>query len=273
MARKLKVKPFHGRQKIVGVLDDGVAKFNEVINKYCSEKGSHNTILGWGNEKTFLSIFSQGLIKNNCYCFLETPSPRTVKNADTDEEESKQGRVDAILIKRLGNKALAAIIEAKAVKPYITEGVTEANIIRTVNAIKEAKTQLWGIDPQDTYFDEEFCKESDINRIALVFTVLRAKFAKSGEGENMEWYDTKAIRQRAKSYFDALNKTLNNTVNKTRGDNILNYEAFIHSNTQLNLIKEYYGTAMMTEDGKVIGRPHLYTYYGVGVMITAANFQ
>lgn len=275
MARKLRVKPFHGKQKIVEILDDGVAEFNKVISKYCSENGSHNTILDWGNEKTFLSIFSQGLIKNNRSCFLEMPSPRTVKNADTDEEESKSGRVDAILIERSRSKTLTAIIEAKRVKSYITEKVNDADTIRTINALKEAKTQLWGINPQDTYLDEELGKESDINRIALIFTVLKAKFSNQGEGESLydNGYTNKEIRDIAESYFDELNNTVNKTVNKIKGDNILNYEAFIHSNKQLNLIREYYGTAMTTEDDNVVDRTHRYTYYGVGVMITAANFQ
>ncbi len=265
----MRAKSFHGRQNIVKILDYGVRDFYKVINQYCSQKGSSNTILGWGNEATFLSIFSQGLNKNNQYCFLQMPFLGEDKNSEESKEKSKQRIVDALLIKRSRKNTLTAIIEAKKVRPYITEEVTDGNINIIKNALENAKEQLLDINPSHIYLDEKFGDKSHVYKIALIFTVLRAKFTASGEGKYLydDGYTNKEIRDRAKEYFAAVHKEFEEK------NNIYTYIEYIHSNSQLDLIREYYGNNMWTENGEKVVRTHRYTYYDVGVQVIVANYQ
>ena len=182
-----------------------------------------------------------------------------------DKEESSNRRVDALLIERSRNKTLTSIFEAKKVEPYVTEEITEGNISRIKNALEEAKAQLLKIKPQDIYLDEQKGVESHVYRIALIFIVLRAKFAKSGEDESLEWYDTKDVLSRAKEYFREVDKEIDE-------EHIANYYEYIHSRQQLGFIKDYFGITMV-DKGREVDRTHLYTYYNVGVKVIAALFK
>ena len=62
MTEKLKPIQIHGNLTITKILDDGFDGFRKVVHQYCNQNGSYDTILGWGNEKTYLSMFSQGII-------------------------------------------------------------------------------------------------------------------------------------------------------------------------------------------------------------------
>ncbi len=191
------------------------------------------------------------------------------KKTEEDKEESKQRIVDALLIRRSGKNALTAIIEAKKVKSYIFEDVTDSKINRIRNALDDAKEQLQDINLQHIYWDEKFGDKSHAYRIALIFNVLIERFAKSGEGESL--YDTgytnKEIQDRAKKYFDIVHKAFKGK------DYVYTYLEYIHSNTQLNLIRDYYGNTMWIGKGEEVDITHGNTYYEVGVQVIAANFQ
>ncbi len=265
MIQKLKPIPIRANQAITCILDDGFDSFIKVIKGYCCQNGSHDTILGWGSEKTYLSIFCQGLISSNRYCFLEMPFYRAVKYKRRGNKKYKKGRVDALLIDRsLSNKTLTAIIEAKAVDTTITEESKEGKINLTMKALEKAKDQLQRIDREDIYSDEEKGSERHIYRIALIFTALRARFAYPGEGKSLEYYKCNELRHRAEEYFKAV-------MNKIDREYTYNY-TYIHSIPQLELIKKYYDSKMFV-DGEEIDRPYKSTYYKVGVLVTAAIFE
>lgn len=261
MIKKLKHVPIHGNQAITGILDDGFDSFKAVINRYCCQNGSHNTILGWGTEKTYLSMFCQGLNSRNRYCFLEMPFYRAVKSKRGGIKKYKRGRVDALLIDRysLSNKTLTAIIEAKAVDTTILEESKKGKINLTIKALKDAEDQLQKIDREDIYSDEEKGSERHIYRIALVFTALRARFAYTGEGKSLQYYKCNELQSRAEKYF----KAVTNKIDR----NYIYYDTYIHSIPQLKLIKEYY------EEDEGIDSPYKDTYHNVGVLVTAAIFE
>lgn len=264
MVTKLTPVPINGNLKIVRILGEGFDKFNNVVHNYCNQNGSLGTILDWGTEKTLLSMFSQGLNKKNRNCFLEL-SFDAIKKAGKSKIEYKRRMVDAYLCDRtVNNKTLTAIIEAKAVNPYIEEEPADGNVGLTKNAVEEAKSQLEDIEPENIYINEELGSENHVYRIALVFTILRAKFAESGEGDNLNWYDYKDILYRADNFFKQV-------VNKNNEENILHYK-YIHSKSQLELIKQNYSSEM--DDGyNMVDRPHKNTYYKVGALVTAAFFE
>ncbi len=269
MVTKLTPVPINGNLKIVRILDEGIKKFNNVVCDYCHQNGSYDTILAWGTEKTFLSIFSQGLNKKNRTCFLEMSFDAT-KNAGKSKTEHKRRMVDAYLCDRTArNKTLTAIIEAKAVNPWIIEEPTNGSVALTKNALEEAKRQLEDIEPEDIYNDEIRGSENLVYRIALVFTILRAKFAESGEGDNLKWYDNKDILYRADNHFKQVE-------NKNNEENIL-HRKYIHSKLQLGLIKQYYKNELVESSNKYkVGNlvtVHKETYYKVGVLVTAAFFE
>lgn len=258
MIKKLKPVPIHGNQAIIGILNDGFDSFKEVIKRYCSQNGSQNTILGWGGEKTYLSIFCQGLINKDRGCFLEMAFDRAGKR----KGKYNRGMVDAFLYDRsMSNKTLTSVIEAKAVFPYISEKPSEGNILRTKEALEDAKDQLRRINRKDIYSDEEKGSKKHIYRIALIFTVLRARFAESGDGEKLNFYKYNVLQSRAEEFFE-------NIENKIKGRNI-RHDKYIHSIPQLKLIKEYYGHTMPEDDED---RPYKHTYYEVGALVTAAIF-
>ena len=262
MAKKLKPVQVHGNQNIVKILNEGADSFNKIIHQYCNENGSSNTILGWGTEKTFLSIFLQGIYKKNRYCFLEIPFLSETKKKGKDKEKFKNRWVDALLIDRSnGSKTLTGILEAKVVWPYINDTITDSKINQTIKALEEAKSQLTDIDREDINWDEENGSDAHIYRIALIFTILKAKFAKSGEGDTLDFEKYKDIQTTATEYFDEISEKIN-------GENILHFE-YIHSIPQLKLIKEYYGSEMVED----IDRPSKNTYYDTGVLVTAAIFE
>lgn len=268
MTEKLKPIQIHGNLTIKKILDDGFNGFKEVVDQYCDQNGSHDTILGWGNEKTYLSMFSQEINKkSNRNCFLEMSFLRTVKNMGGSKGGYKQGRVDALLIDRsMSNKTLTAVIEAKAEHLSISkEKASQGNIRRPLKALETAKEQLESIDPEDIHWDEQLASERHIYRIALIFTVVRVKFAASGEGENMNWNDYEVIKSRAEDYF-------NTVENKIKRKNICHYK-HIHSTQQLKLIREYNGTTMINKEGKEVEITPAYTHYNIGVLVTTAIFQ
>ena len=267
MIKKLKPVPVHGNQSIIGILDDGFDSFKGVIKGYCGQNGSYDTILGWGTEKTYLSIFCQGLNSNNRYCFLEMPFYRAVKYKQGGNNKYKKGRVDALLIDRsLSNKTLTAIIEAKAVDTTILEESKKGKLNLTMKALEKAKDQLQRIDREDIYSDEKKGSKRHIYRIALIFTALRARFAYPGEGKSLKYYKCGDLQSRAEEYFKAMN------TNTKIDREYIYYDTYIHSIPQLNLIKKYYGSKIY-EDGKTRDRPYKETYYNVGVLVTAAIFE
>lgn len=226
------------------------------MKEYCCQNGSHDTILGWGTEKTYLSMFCQGLSSKNRYCFLEMPFYRAIKYKRRGNKKYKRGRVDALLIDRSSNKTLTAIIEAKAVDTSIEEEPSKKCYSRTKKALEDAKDQLQRIDREDIYSDEERGSERHIYRIALIFTALRARFAYDGEGENLKYYKCNELRDRAKEYFEKVMEKIEREY--------IYYDTYIHSIPQLELIKNYYGSE---------NRPFKETYYNVGVLVTAAIFE
>lgn len=266
MVTKLKPVAINGNLKIVRILEEGIEKFINVIHDYCNQSGSYGTILDWGREKTFLSIFSQGLTSKNRNCFLEM-SFDAIKKAGKSKIEYKRRMVDAYLCDRtMSNKTLTAIIEAKSVNPWVEEEATDGNVGRIENALKKAKNQLEDIEPENIYIDEELGSESHAYRIAIIFTILRAKFAETGEGDNLVWYNYKDILSRADTFFKKV-------INKNNEENIL-HRKYIHSNRQLRLIKNYYSSEMRDGDGyNTVDRPHKHTYYNIGVLVTAAIFE
>lgn len=262
MTKKLKPVLIHGNHKILGILEDGIKIFHKTIDQYCNENGSYNTILEWANEITCLSIFSQGLNKNSRFCFLEIYFDR--KNEDAKKGNTiKPGVVDAYLIDRsMNKKTLTSIIEAKRMNPWISKNNPKAKISETISALEEAKKQLNSIDRDDIYFDEVLSSKDHIYRIAIIFTVLNVKFAESGEGKNMNWYNCKDIYSRAEEYFDDVEERI-------EGENIIHYQ-YLHKIPQLKLIRDYYGTTMENEK---VNRPHTETYHAVGVLTTIAIFE
>ncbi|MCD4844421.1 MAG: hypothetical protein K8R25_08045 [Methanosarcinales archaeon] len=259
MVKKLKGVSIHGNHKIFEILEDGIKIFHKTIDQYCNSNGSKNTILEWGNETTLSSIFIQGLNKKDRFCFLEVSFDRK----DVKKNNIKQGRVDAHLIDRsMNNKTLTSVIEAKRMNPWISKSKPKAGISDIKKALKKAKDQLNDIDRDDICEEEELVSEDHIYRIAIIYTVLNVRFAESGEGKNMNWYNCEDIRSRAKEYF-------NNVENRIKKENILHYQ-YLHSINQLKLIKEYYGTTMENDEGN---RPYNKTYHAVGVLTTIAIFK
>ncbi|MDO8727084.1 MAG: hypothetical protein Q7J35_13530 [Candidatus Methanoperedens sp.] len=241
------------------MLDEAVEEFYDTAKKYCSKNGSHDSILGWGDEKTCLSIFSRGINTNNRYCFLEMGY-----RVPTDKEKFKTRRVDAFIMERSKSKTLTGIIEAKKVNIDIVEKITEGKINQIKRQLEKIESQLSDIDQDVVYSSEEKGVKSHSYRIGLIFIVLRARFAKSGKGKKIIWYDFKDIKLRVNKLSDAIDDLI-------EGDHIASYYPYIYSDEQFNLIKDYYGTTLEDEDIK-IDRPHSHTYYEVGSKVIAAIF-
>ena len=204
---KLKPVTIHGNQKIKRILDDGFCHFEKDIHEYCNEYGSKDTILSWGTQKSYLSLFSHGLAKRNRICFLEASFTRTFKikgkkGVRKSKKIEKAGLVDAFLIDRSNeDETLSAIIEAKKIDPWVCDIPSKGNLKSPINALEEAKKQLEEIDPKTICMDEENKSIDHTYRIAMVFTIVRIKFALSGKGSNLEWDKFKNIKNKAVNYF------------------------------------------------------------------------
>lgn len=269
---RLKPVPFKGRGRnpeLVRVLEEGFEQFRKEINRYCKSDGSHDTILGWGTEKSYLSLFSHGLNKKGRICLLEMPFQRTSKDRDDYSSDSKKytGHVDAYIVDRksLKNNALTMVIEAKATHIGISKnGPSNDDYNRPKKMLKKAEKQLKTINPSDISYNEQFESKKHTYKIALIFTVVKVRNAISGKGDDLEWKDPDDVIDEAKEYFAKVKRKINRK-------NIRHGE-YYHSSKQIKLIREWYGNTSI-EDGKEKPRTDAWTHYYVGALVTAALYR
>ena len=263
---------FKGRgrnPKILSILEDGFNHFQKEVNNYCTENGSHDTILGWGTEKSYMSMFSHGLDKKGRICLLELPFKRKTNNKNDyfSNKSNYTGHVDAFLVDRhiIKNGTLTAVIEAKATHTHRGEKeITERNLNSTKRMLNAAKKQIESINKNDISYDEQFESLEHAYKIALIFTVVKVRNAKSGKGKDLEWKEPKEVISEVEEYFETIKREIN-------GKNILHWE-YYHSPQQIKLIREWNGYKRY-KDGKEVDRTAAWTHYYVGALVTAALYR